>query len=497
MKVQSRRSFVVACALALLLIFGWTAVSVGADSVACARRHTVQPGENLTSIAVFYGMTVEQLLDLNTIMNPDLIRVGISLCVSTILPTTESPRSISTDPKLPAAGQTSNQSVALSIDYIRRTDAADSVEFGTKSGLVGLRRLYPLESQGLEIFENSAGLLTALGDQPVVFYGIQWAGKGYALIEPAVTLSVLRPPLSGCPTPLRLGDEGILPDSAQLTVETQNEPNIVFQIAALGHQPGLGVTDECGSGEPAFALAHSRTGGLYRLLVVDQSSAPAEAATPKSTNRFVIESRFVVTASQPSFPLPHAVSRRLVFELPSTTGVVTGVQTLLSTAEVGSVLLDRLSPQPLYYGVRLSDSGPFRLVAIEDRSLLTAIGGTEDSAQSLINACDNRPVADVLSGPDARLDRITAYLENDTGLRLPFLIAEVAYARDVNDARGCDPEEIAFVLRPNQPGDGYQLFILLKDGGIGIPGEFRAQNCPRWQDSDGWQYDMLERIFGC
>lgn len=236
MKVQSRRSFVVACALALLLIFGWTAVSVGADSVACARRHTVQPGENLTSIAVFYGMTVEQLLDLNTIVNPDLIRVGISLCVSTILPTAESPRSISTDPKLPDAGQTSNQSVALSIDYIRRTDAADSVEFGTKSGLVGLRRLYPLESQGLEIFENSAGLLTALGDQPVVFYGIQWAGKGYALIEPAVTLSVLRPPLSGCPTPLRLGDEGILPNSAQLTVETQNEPNI-----GLGHRFGQPV----------------------------------------------------------------------------------------------------------------------------------------------------------------------------------------------------------------------------------------------------------------
>lgn len=46
--------------------------------------HTVQPGENLTSIAAQYGVTVEQILQANNIANPNRIDRGTTLQIWTV-----------------------------------------------------------------------------------------------------------------------------------------------------------------------------------------------------------------------------------------------------------------------------------------------------------------------------------------------------------------------------------------------------------------------------
>jgi LysM repeat protein len=49
--------------------------------------HVIQPGENLQSIANLYGMTVEQLIEINNITNPNLIHRGDQLTVWSNIPT--------------------------------------------------------------------------------------------------------------------------------------------------------------------------------------------------------------------------------------------------------------------------------------------------------------------------------------------------------------------------------------------------------------------------
>lgn len=51
------------------------------SSVGQVLVHTVSPGENLTRIADIYGTTVENLIALNGLTNPDTIRVGQELVV--------------------------------------------------------------------------------------------------------------------------------------------------------------------------------------------------------------------------------------------------------------------------------------------------------------------------------------------------------------------------------------------------------------------------------
>lgn len=65
---------IAACALALHLF----APTGEADSTV----HVVRPGENLTTIAREYGTTVEKLIALNALANPDRIRTGQRLVVA-------------------------------------------------------------------------------------------------------------------------------------------------------------------------------------------------------------------------------------------------------------------------------------------------------------------------------------------------------------------------------------------------------------------------------
>ena len=41
--------------------------------------HTLQPGENLTKLAQQYGVTIEEILKANTILNPDEVQAGTVL----------------------------------------------------------------------------------------------------------------------------------------------------------------------------------------------------------------------------------------------------------------------------------------------------------------------------------------------------------------------------------------------------------------------------------
>ena len=50
--------------------------SPGPPNLLKTRSHTVQPGETLSWIAGFYGMTVSKIMEANGIDNPDRIRVG-------------------------------------------------------------------------------------------------------------------------------------------------------------------------------------------------------------------------------------------------------------------------------------------------------------------------------------------------------------------------------------------------------------------------------------
>ncbi len=45
--------------------------------------HTLQPGENLTKLAQQYGITLEEILKANTILNPDEVQAGTTLRIPT------------------------------------------------------------------------------------------------------------------------------------------------------------------------------------------------------------------------------------------------------------------------------------------------------------------------------------------------------------------------------------------------------------------------------
>lgn len=61
-----------------LVIPGVTATPAAATEV---RKHTVQSGETLGSIAVQYGVTVQAILEANQLNNPDFLRVGQELVI--------------------------------------------------------------------------------------------------------------------------------------------------------------------------------------------------------------------------------------------------------------------------------------------------------------------------------------------------------------------------------------------------------------------------------
>jgi LysM repeat protein len=50
-----------------------------APSPAAAGEHIVRPGETLSGIALRYGATIERLMALNGITNPDRVQVGRKL----------------------------------------------------------------------------------------------------------------------------------------------------------------------------------------------------------------------------------------------------------------------------------------------------------------------------------------------------------------------------------------------------------------------------------
>lgn len=499
MNVRGRGRIIVALLFGISLLFTFTSALAQSDRYTCAQEHTVQVGETLTGIAAHYGLTLAFLLELNPIPNPNLIPVGRVLCVSAFLPTAEPSSAVAQSHETPNWMPSTEQHVVLSIDYQFGSQEDDTVLFGTSAGLIGLRRSYPLENQGVEIFPDSNALLAALGPQPVILYGIRSGENAYALIEPVKGISILSPPLSGCPVPpsQRLSTANVISATVNFVLEETDGNGMTFPIAELGQQPPLGGADECGVGTPAFVLSQGRTTGLYRLLVAESIDDDTSVQEQTSTsNLFVIESTYTVSDSQSTFPLVQQMSKRLVFPLPSAAGIITGVRTLSETTEVAATLSDPIALQPIYFGVKLSDRGPYRLVAVGDRQLLAELGGDEESVQAMDDTCRRRLTEAALSGEHRQLTRITAYLETDGGLRMPFPIAEVSYAFDVVEAVGCATDTV-FVLRPNAAGDGYQLTILLTESGYGPPGEFRAQSCARWRYNSGFRYRLMRRVFGC
>lgn len=69
--------------LSLALTFGLlgSIVPAAADALSCATYHVVGPGENLFRIGLHYNLTVDQVAYANGILNPNHIYVGQRLCI--------------------------------------------------------------------------------------------------------------------------------------------------------------------------------------------------------------------------------------------------------------------------------------------------------------------------------------------------------------------------------------------------------------------------------
>jgi LysM repeat protein len=68
----------------VLLVFFWFALGARSTVMAQATTHVVQAGETLTIIAAQYGVTVAELVAWNDIENPDLIEVGQVLSIAQV-----------------------------------------------------------------------------------------------------------------------------------------------------------------------------------------------------------------------------------------------------------------------------------------------------------------------------------------------------------------------------------------------------------------------------
>ena len=78
--MNPRRLMLILVIVALLL--GASAsLSSAAPLRSCAAYYTVQPGENLFRVGLKYGVTVDQLMLANGIVNPNLVYAGQTLCI--------------------------------------------------------------------------------------------------------------------------------------------------------------------------------------------------------------------------------------------------------------------------------------------------------------------------------------------------------------------------------------------------------------------------------
>jgi LysM repeat protein len=67
--------------IAVLLVAALTAALLAAPAMAQGRTHVVQPGENLYRIALRYGVTVDDLMRVNGLVDPRQLRVGQVLII--------------------------------------------------------------------------------------------------------------------------------------------------------------------------------------------------------------------------------------------------------------------------------------------------------------------------------------------------------------------------------------------------------------------------------
>jgi len=71
--------------IALLMLFGIVAATINPAAAAtvpnCTQWHVVKSGDYLTKIAYDYNTTVQKLVEINELTNPNLIYVGQNLCV--------------------------------------------------------------------------------------------------------------------------------------------------------------------------------------------------------------------------------------------------------------------------------------------------------------------------------------------------------------------------------------------------------------------------------
>ncbi len=450
----------------------------------CIQIHTVARGETLSAIAARYEQSVTELWERNRsrVPNPDLIRTGAVLCISTV-----------TSSVVPIEREFVLAFIAVDYRYTVGAGEEDVIIgiIGNRAGLISKRTVYPLA--GVQTFANPEMLLAALQGQRPLFYALDGGAEGYALIQPG-TEPFLSSFHSPCPAPLieRVDSGKVLSITMTFGLEGADGTGYSLSISQLGQRLGLGVTDECGSGLPVFALVADESGESYRFYTTaaPSSDTTAEEELLAFDNRLVLEARYRVETAVDAPLLPDQL-RRLVFSLPSVTGVITAIQAVSDPARIRASLQE--TPAPLLYATRLDDTGNYQLVVVGNSALLGDLRPQPDAPFAPPAGC-NVTSGELLSTSAYPLDEITAYLETESGVRYPFPIAKIGL--DPADDIGLCPGPPVFALRP-AAGDAHELVVLLTEEDFGPPGEGRSQNCARWRRGSGWRYALLQRMFGC
>lgn len=83
-----------------------SALMVGTQAASAATYHQVKPGETLSGIANHYDVPIDQLVNLNSLSNPDLIVSGTTLTITSDTPATSPASSVDVRQHVVMAGET-------------------------------------------------------------------------------------------------------------------------------------------------------------------------------------------------------------------------------------------------------------------------------------------------------------------------------------------------------------------------------------------------------
>ncbi len=222
----------------------------------CANTYTVKRGDTLTAIANRSGASVQTLVRLNGIRNPNLIHPGQVLCLSAQPPPSPTP----------TATCANGPRIVLEITYAF-TPTADESEWPlSTTGQVGKRQVYSLAGiAALQTVTATADLWPAMrdADPPVLWlvrtgdqtpaYTLVSIGQGEPLADLRVGGTPITKPLVASPGPLTcptrsievIGGDGFAATGLTLWLESTDGVRYPFPVSRIAHADTLAQAKRC------------------------------------------------------------------------------------------------------------------------------------------------------------------------------------------------------------------------------------------------------------